>query len=572
MVFRKNHTLYPIKAPSFAQRWRYFFYFTGLIITKVLQAQGDVPTRADSLLGNLSPERTCYDVRFYRITVEPDFKTKTLEGRVSIFFTVVEDNTFQIQLDLARQMKIRTVLWEDRKLPFRREEDAFFISFPRPLLQGETVGLEVHYEGPPREAVLPPWDGGFVWTHDSAGNPWISTAVQGLGASSWWPCKDHPSDEPDSLVITIVVPEDMMAVSNGWPTGSFSWKKKKRAYTYSVSYPINLYNVCLNAGKYKELWDHYTLSTGQLLRMRYYPLEMNAAKADKHFKAEVPPMFSCYERYFGPYPFVRDGFALVETPYAGMEHQSAVAYGNGYRGGYLGRDYSGIGLDFDFIIVHEAGHEYWGNAVSGSDRADLWIHEGFCTYAEVLYVECRYGPEKALAYINAKKRLVRNDRPILPPRNVNAQGSTDMYAKAALMLHTLRTATQNDSLFLGTLRAILDTFKYKTVSTEALLHFMQRKLSWNLLPVCYQYLRHTALPTLVVRQAQQGDHSGITLQWEAQEEGFELPVRWRLRGEKSWRWAIPNNNTPLFLPLSSPSDYQRLEWDDQGFYIQIKKE
>ncbi|MCS6981390.1 MAG: M1 family metallopeptidase, partial [Flavobacteriales bacterium] len=486
--------------------------------------------------------------------------------------TVVEENVFQIQLDLARQMKIRTVLWENRKLPFQREEDAFFILFPRPLLKGETVGLEVHYEGQPREAVLPPWDGGFVWTRDSAGNPWISTAVQGLGASSWWPCKDHPSDEPDSLVITIIVPEDMVAVSNGWPVGTFTWKKKKRAFTYAVSYPINLYNVCLNVGKYKELLDHYTVSTGQLLRIRYYPLEVNAAKAEKHFKVEVPAMLSCYERYFGPFPFVRDGFALVETPFAGMEHQSALAYGNGYRGGYLGRDYSGIGLDFDFIIVHEAGHEYWGNAVSGSDRADLWIHEGFCTYAEVLYVECRYGREKALAYINAKKHLVRNDRPILPPRNVNAQGSGDMYAKAALMLHTLRTATQNDSLFLSTLRAILDTFMYKTVDTEALLHFMQRKLGWNLIPVCYQYLRHTELPMLVVRKASEDNRPGFTLQWDAQEEGFELPIRWRFRGETSWRWAIPNNKTPLFLPLSSPSDYQRLEWDDQGYFIKIKKE
>lgn len=567
MAGSEKSPLYHLIAPFPAQGWRSFIFIASFFLTKVLAAQ-DIFTRADSLKGALSPERTCFDVVYYRLHVTPDIKNKTISGTNSIRFTVREQ-TRKIQLDLAAQFRIKAVLWENVKLKTERDGDAFFIQFPRTLLQGEDVMLEVSWEGSPREAVKPPWDGGFVWTQDEKGQPWVATAVQNLGASAWWPCKDHPSDEPDSMEILITVPESLMAVSNGWPAISFLTGKKQRTYIYTVTYPINLYNVCLNVGDFKDLTSHFTQSDGRLLRLHYYPLRYNEEKALKHFDAEVKPMLACFEKYFGPYPFYRDGFALVETPFAGMEHQSAIAYGNQYKKGYLGKDYSGIGLDFDFIIVHEAGHEWWGNAVSGSDRADLWIHEGFCTYAEVLYVECRYGAVKALEYINAKKRLVMNDKPILPPRGVNAMGSHDMYPKAALMLHTLRTATANDSLFLSMLRAVVDTFKYKTVDTETLLNFMERRLGWHILPVCYQYLRHTAIPELLVRPAELSGLQGLVLRWQVDEPDFTLPVQWRLSGEKTWHRIQVNTESETFLPLPEGADRSKIEWDINGFYIKV---
>lgn len=568
----KISTLNSEIAPFPAQEWRSFFYliviWAGFL--EPLKAQ-DVPTRSNSIKGRLTPERLCYDVLYYRLSVMPDLSRKSIEGACTMRFKVLEQ-TQKIQMDLASRFRILSVLWENRKLKIERDGDAFFVLFPRTLLAGEEVWIETSWEGIPAEAVKPPWEGGFVWTQDPQGQPWVCTAVQNVGASAWWPCKDHPSDEPDSMLIIITVPKPLVAVANGWPAASFDQNKKKRSFVYRVSYPINLYNVCLNVGDYAELSSHYTLASGKLLNLHYYPLKIHADKAKTYFDEEVKPMLSCFEKYFGPYPFVRDGFALVETPFAGMEHQSAIAYGNNYQKGYLGKDYSGIGLDFDFIIVHEAGHEYWGNAVSGSDRADWWIHEGFCTYAEALYVECRYGPEKALAYMMGKKRLVLNDKPILPPRHVNALGSGDMYAKAALMLHTLRTATGHDSIFLKTLKDILDTFSYKTVDTETLLAFMERHLGWPVRPVCYQYLRHTRLPTLLYRSgAHQGQH-GLWLRWETDEPDFALPVRWRPSKMKAWQTVEVLAREEVFLPLSPHAQAEDVIWDTEGMFILTRRE
>jgi aminopeptidase N len=563
----KRSPLYHLKAPFPAQGWRSFIFTAFVFFAKTVAAQ-DVFTRSDSLKGALNPDRTCFDVVYYRLHVTPDIKNKTIKGTNTIRF-ITRDQTRKIQLDLASQFRIKTVLWENVKLRIERDGDIFFVLFPRLLLQGEDVMLEVSWEGSPREAVKPPWDGGFIWTQDQKGQPWVSTAVQNLGASSWWPCKDHPSDEPDSMDILITVPESLMAVSNGWPAVSFLSGRNQRTYIYTVSYPINLYNVCLNVGDYKDITSHHTQSNGRLLHLHYYPLRYNEQKALNHFDAEVKPMLSCFEKYFGPYPFKRDGFALIEAPFAGMEHQSAIAYGNQYKKGYLGKDYSGVGLDFDFIIVHEGGHEWWGNAVSGSDRADLWIHEGFCTYAEVLYVECRYGSSKALEYINAKKRLVLNDKPILPPKGVNAMGSHDMYPKAALMLHTLRTATANDSLFLSTLRAIVDSFKYKTVDTETLLAFMQEHLGWNIKPVCYQYLRHTAIPELIVKPTEVSGQQGLLLRWIANEPEFSLPVYWRIAGEPTWQKVQVTSDSEVLLTVPQGVDRKKIQWDTTGLYIKV---
>jgi len=523
-------------------------------------------TRADSLLGGLRPERTCFDVNFYRIFVWPDLFHKTLQGKTSIFYTVLE-TTHVLQLDLAPQFKIQSVLWGNTKLAWRRDEGAIFVTFPRPLMAGEHSAIEISYYGSPRQAVKPPWDGGFIWTRDSEGNPWVSTAVQNLGASAWWPCKDHASDEPDSVEITILAPKPLVAISNGKRTQVVDWNSDYKAYTYKVQYPINVYNVCLNIGDYVEIHpDPYVTRNGDSLDLRYYPLANNASKARYYLDEEVRPMLSCFEQFFGPFPFKKDGYRIVETPFAGMEHQSAIAYGNGYRHGYLGKDYSGIGLNFDFIIVHESGHEYWGNAVSGADQADLWIHESFCTYAEALYVECRYGKEKLESYMQAKRMLVKNDKPILPLRGVNAKGSSDMYAKGALMLHTIRKATGDDSLFLKMLRAVIDTFKYKTVHTDAIIKFMSKELGWEVEPICRQYLQHTSIPQFTWKKIIKKGKKGILCKWEADEKEFNLPVRFMLSNNQYWQTIYPNAQDYIFYPINIKKTSQ-IVWDLEGYYV-----
>ena len=480
-------------------------------------------THADTLRGALSPERSCFDVTHYDLTIDRiDFKKRFIHGSNRITARIVHD-TRRIQLDLFASMKIRGVSADGRKLRFKRDGNAFFTELPRVYKPGEVLQLTVEYEGMPQMAQNAPWDGGFVWTSDPQGYPWLTVACQGTGASLWWPNKDHLSDEPDSMHLHYVMPHDSLwAIGNGTYLGNTEHRGKKFA-NFRISYPINNYNVSLYVGHYNYLSDVY-VSGNDTLELAYMVIKGNEEKARAHF-AMVPEMLACYEKYFGPYPFARDGYALVETPYAGMEHQSAIAYGNRYLPGYLGEDYSGMGLMLDFIIVHETGHEYWGNNVSMQDISDMWIHESFCTYAEVLYVECVYGPEQALRYINHKKDLVQNDRPMISPRGVNAEPTGDIYAKGALMLHTIRTVLHNDSLFLGILRSMQDSFALKTISSDDVLAFFNRESGRDLSRVFNAYL-HYATPPVFEYYVWQ-DESGtwqMKYRWNCKEPGFDMPL------------------------------------------------
>jgi aminopeptidase N len=489
-----------------------------------LLSQKKVFTRMDSLRGSLRPERTCFDVTFYNLSVDFDTIEKSISGRNAIYFKVTAASD-KMQIDLAENLSIDKISYHNKPLNYTREFNAVFVSLPEPLTIDHYDSLVITYHGKPQIAKRAPWDGGFVWKHDIHNDLWLAVACEGLGASAWWPCKDHLSDEPDSIQITCIVPEKLQAVCNGKWRGEQPINGGKKAVTWFVSYPINLYNVTFNIGNYVHWNDTLTYSDGDILQLDYYVLAHNKEKAEIQFQ-QVKPMLLCYEKYLGKYPFMDDGYALVETPYLGMEHQGAIAYGNKFKTGYEGRDYSRIGLNFDYIIIHETGHEWWGNSVSCSDIADMWIHEGFCTYSEAIYVECMFGHEKALEYINAKKTTIGNKAPLQGPYGVNEEGDGDMYNKGMLMLNTLRTIVNNDSLWWSTIYNIANTkFKYKTTNADEVIAFFETSTSLLLKPIFNQYLSYPELPILKYSLRKKNSRSYVfEYNWETKVPHFEMPV------------------------------------------------
>jgi len=496
-------------------------------------------TRKDSLRGELTPFRTCYDVTYYNLNVTVDEKEKTIERSFNdIHFTSTSD--FEtIQIDLAKNMEILLILFPDKKLDsacyhveydyeleFTREHDAVFVKFPRIIKKGEQSYIRVWYSGYPREAMNPPWDGGFSWKIDKNNNPWIGVSCQGLGASVWWPNKDHQSDEPDSMTIKVSARNPLKIICNGnlrseKTTFSSYLQDSINTSEWFVSYPINNYNVTLNIGDYVHFQDEY-VSGEDTLDLSYYVLSYNEEKAKKHFE-QVKPMMDCFENYFGKYPFWEDGYALVETSYLGMEHQSAIAYGNDYLPGYHGSlGYSG-GLEFDYIIVHETGHEWWGNSITTNDIADMWIHEGFCTYSEALYVECLYGYDQMLEYVNNQKQFIRNNSPIVGHYHVNNKGSGDMYQKGSAMLHTLRTLIENDELWFELIKEISEKFQYETLDAQEIMNYIMERTSYDLTDFFSQYLNHEKLPEFQYKLVKEGRNTTIVYRWEAIEK-FDMPL------------------------------------------------
>ncbi|MCS6796493.1 MAG: M1 family metallopeptidase, partial [Raineya sp.] len=387
-------------------------------------------------------------------------------------------------------------------------------------------------------------------------------ACQNVGASIWYPNKDHWSDKPDSVKLTYEVPQDLIAVGNGNLIKTENLPNNYKRYIWKVSYPINNYNITLNVGKYVHFTDTYTAQDGSVLALDYYVLPENLTKAKKQFE-QVKPMLACYEKFFDKYPFWNDGFALVETPYLGMEHQGAIAYGNKYLQGYLGSDLTrtGIGKMFDFIIIHEAGHEYWGNSVSGDDRAEMWIHEAFCTYTEALYVECLWGKEKAFQYVSGWKNIVENDKPILPPRHVNQEGSSDMYFKGALMIHTLRNIVANDEKWFAYLKEFYQTFKGKMTNTDEVMAFWSRKIGMDLVPFFTQYLKFTQIPTFEYKI----EGGKFQYRFKADVKDFRMPILVRfgttemmLNASTEWETIVfdarGGNNSLLNEPFSVRTD------------------
>lgn len=486
-------------------------------------------THADTLRGKLTPFRSCYDVLLYDLDVRVDIDKKYISGSNGIKFLVVSDCK-QIQVDLFANMKVEKIEYNGQALPYMRDGNAVFITFPDILRKGSVQRINFYYSGNPQIAKHAPWDGGFSWSMDGD-SPFVGVSCQGTGASLWWPCKDHQSDEPEEMLIRVTAPPGLDEVSNGRLLRKTALPDGWNKFEWHVSYPINNYDVTLNIAKYKHFSDKYVnpdpAYVHDTLTLDYFVLPSNYEKAQKQF-AQVKPMMDCFYKYFGEYPFVRDGYKLVEAPYLGMEHQSCVEYGNKYHNGYLGRDLTntGIGTQFDFIIIHESAHEWWGNSITTNDVADMWVHEGFGSYAEALYVECRYGHDAYLQYINGEKGGVANDKPITGPYEVNEEGSEDMYQKGALMIHTIRSIISDDEKFFRILRGLQEEFRYKTINATDVEQYISDNAGIDLSEVFNQYLKKTEIPTLqIYGQTLNNGDLKITYNFKLPENStFSMPV------------------------------------------------
>ncbi len=451
------------------------------------------------LLGELSPLRTCFDVHHYDLDLTIDFQDRSISGLNTISFSgVLPSNT--MQLDLANNLQIDSIILDDIHLNYSRTHRAIFITLSEALVVGNNYQIDVYFHGIPHQAKNAPWDGGFVWSKDQNGKDWLGVACQGDGASYWWPNKDHLSDEPDSVRVTCTYPSELFFVGNG-NLENDSIDGSTRTTSWKTQHTINNYDITLNIADYIHFSDQYRKGD-YMLDLDYYVLSYNKAKAEKQFQ-QVKPMLESFEKHFGPYPFPKDGYALVETSYLGMEHQSAIAYGNKYLKGYLGRYPKDI--DFDFIIIHETGHEWWGNSVSMNDRADMWIHESFCTYSEALYVEDLYGYEDMLDYLVYQKDFINHESPIQGIPHTHSSGNhTDMYYKGSWALHSLRNMVQNDSLWRACIFQLAKTYKRSNVDGKEVIDFMSKKLNRSLDSFFELYFEGTEIPRLKVQRTKKG--------------------------------------------------------------------
>ncbi|MCC5930253.1 MAG: M1 family metallopeptidase [Cyclobacteriaceae bacterium] len=559
---RKTKIILVLKAMGSVVKFNYYIIFLHLSIAFLLPVHlvaaedpTTIYTRQDSLRGSLNPFRTCYDVYYYDLRVMPDIAAKSLEGSCEIFFTLLEESD-SMQIDLFESWKIDNIKFSTEKgqAHYRREGNAIFVATPASIKSKKRHSLKIVYSGKPAEAENPPWDGGFVWDKDQEGKPWIGVACQGFGASSWWPNKDHLSDKPDSMRISITVAGDLMGISNGKLESVRRLRANRKEYRWFVSYPINNYNVSINIANYAHFSEIHR-GEHATTELDFYVLQENLPKAKSHFR-QVLPMLDCFEQYFGAYPFSRDGYKLVETPYLGMEHQSAVAYGNGYRNGTLGMSPSEPGTWFDYIIIHESAHEWWGNTVSCADLSDMWIHEAFTTYAEALYVECLYGYDRAMEYLGPYKKLVLYDRPMQGDPGVNKAGSRDMYYKGALMLNTLRHIVDNDSLWFGMFGYMLKEFAFKPTNYDDFVEAISDFLKIDLEAFFSQYVQHIYIPQLVVEIIVSSDEVMLHYYWQSDVEEFEMPV-WVDFGTGEFEKITPDTSSKVDIrPRFDPGKFR----------------
>ncbi|HLV13990.1 MAG TPA: M1 family metallopeptidase [Xanthomarina sp.] len=486
-------------------------------------------THQDTLRGSITPEREWWDLTYYHLDVKINPEKKSISGKNTIQYKVLQPYTV-MQVDLQEPLKITKVIQNEQELEVKRDGNAHFITLVDEQKKGTIQSVDVYYEGIPQEAKRAPWDGGFTWAEDKNGIPFIATSCQGLGASVWWPNKDHMYDEVDSMLISVNVPKNLTNVSNGRLRSTERQDDDTVTTTWFVSNPINNYGVNVNLGDYVHFSEVYEGENGPL-DMDYYVQRNNLIRAKNHFK-EAPRMMKAFEHWFGPYPFYEDGFKLVEVPYLGMEHQSSVTYGNQFKNGYLGRDISGSGwgLKFDFIIIHEAAHEWFANNITYKDIADMWIHEGFTSYAENLFVDFYYGKEAASEYVIGVRKNIKNDSPIIGPYNVNKEGSGDMYNKGANMLHTLRQLIDNDEKWRGILRGLNKTFYHQTVTTEQIENYLTEQSGIDLTSFFNQYLRDFRIPLLEYSV----EENVLKYRWTNVVEDFKMPLKIIIEGKEQW--------------------------------------
>jgi aminopeptidase N len=532
-------------------------------MTATAQVAPPVFTHADTIRGSNTPQRAWWDAAFYDLHVKVNPADSSITGYNAITYRVLKSAPArEIQIDLQMPLVVDSIVQDGLELSARRDGNAFFVTLISAQKIGARKTISVYYHGKPTVATRAPWDGGFVWARDSLARDWVVTANEGLGASVWWPNKDIYSDEPDSQRVAITVPDSLFDVSNGQLRGTTPHTEGTTTYEWFVRNPINNYDIAVNAGRYAHFSDVYQGEKGTLT-LDFYPLDYHLDTAKKQFQ-QVKPMLQCFENWFGPYPWYEDGYKLVETPHLGMEHQSAVAYGNHYQNGYLGRDRSqtGHGLLWDFIIIHESAHEWFGNSITMKDAADMWIHESFATYAEGLYTECQQGKKAGAEYTVGQRKLIRNDVPIIGVYGVNHEGSGDMYDKGANMLLTIRQLVDDDARWRGILRGLGKTFWHQTVATKQIENYISRQSGMDLSKVFDEYLRTTKIPTLEYKLEGQK----LSYRWTNVVPGFAMPVR-VMTSAGSYSWIRPTEKWKMMaVKLGRPEDFRV----DENFYVNAK--
>jgi aminopeptidase N len=512
--------------------------------------------------GTNGPERIWWDVCHYDIKVTPDYGSRSILGETTVTYLVTQINhSDYMQIDLQQPLKIDTLYYDhkpyvnDPSKPYYNEGNVWHIPLPK-AAQGSEHTLTIVYRGKPKEAINPPWDGGWIWKKDSQGRPWMSVACQGLGASVWYPCKDYQGDEPDKgATLTIIIPDTLVAVGNG-RLKQKSLSNGMVSYTWEVKNPINNYDIIPYIGKYTNWTDTLQGEKGKL-DLSYWVLEEDLVKAKKQFE-EVKPMLRAFEYWFGPYPFYEDSYKLVEAPHLGMEHQSAVAYGNHFQNGYLGRDLSGTGwgMKWDYIIVHESGHEWFGNNITSKDIADMWVHEGFTDYSETLYTDYYFGKEAGNEYVQGLRKNIQNDKPIIGPYGVNKEGSGDMYFKGANIIHTIRQLINNDNKFRQILRGLNQTFYHQTVTTKQIEDYISEHSGLDLKKFFDQYLRTIQIPVLEIKS----NGNAVSYRWSNCIAGFNMPIRLN-----DGTWIHPSQSWQQTSKSFSAADV------NPNFYITFKK-
>jgi aminopeptidase N len=516
-----------------------------------------MPTRLDLLRGAYGEDRANNDLISYHLDIRVDPEKKYISGKNTIRFKMLKDGK-RIHLDLNEALKIDKILLDSTELKYSRDSGAVFVDFPETLRAGQTYAINSYYSGNPVETGR---FGSITFKKDPAGRDWINTACEETGASMWWPNKDQWRDEVEEMEISVAVPTGLVDVSNGRFVGKTDLGDGYTRWDWMVHYPINNYDVSLNVGNY----EHFADKLGDLT-LDFYALPEDLDKAKRQF-SQAKGMLEAYQHYFGEYPFEKDGYKLIEVPYAGMEHQSAVTYGNHFANGYLERDWTGVGISprFDFIIIHESGHEWFGNAVSAADRSDMWIHEGWTTYLESLYVEYMFGHDDAIKYISGYKAKVKNERPIISARGVNATPPQDQYFKGILFLNTLRSVVNDDAKWFAMLHDLFQHFKYQNIMTEDIVAYMNQYTGMNLTPIFDQYLRHTAIPTLELKFDETA--GTVKYRWKADVSGFAMPVA---VGEAG-KWEIVKATTQ-WQTLKTPVKMSEFGVAEDLYYVNVEKQ
>jgi len=514
------------------------------------------PTHADILRGSYGTYRANNDLLYYHLDIRVDPQKNFISGKNTIRFRMLQDG-MRIQLDLNDQLSVDKILFGATPLKFERDSGAVFVDFPDTLKSGEVYSIDFYYSGTP---VTTGRFGAFTFAKDPSGHPWIYTACEETGASQWWPNKDQWRDEVQNMEISVSIPNGLVDVSNGKFMGQTDLGDGYTRWDWLVQYPINNYDISLNIGNYV----HFSDPLGDL-PMDFYVLPEDLNKAKKQF-VQAKGMIEAYQHYFGEYPFIKDGYKLIEVPYSGMEHQSAVTYGNHFANGYLDRDWTGVGINprFDFIIIHESAHEWFGNSITAADKSDMWIHEAWATYLESLYVEYMYGHQDALKYINGYKPKVKNQLPIIPPRGVNATPPPDQYFKGVLFINTLRSIVDDDSRWWPLLHDFYQYFKYQNIMTEDVEQFFNERTAMNLTPVFEQYLRHSSIPTLELKFTAADN---VEYRWQAEEPDFAMPIR--VGTIDHWQVIHP---TAEWATLKTPLKKDEFEVATDRYYVNVSKE